>query len=208
MIKMFNHVLVLTLLAVTALSAAAQAVDVAPQAYDPLQLLQSLDDYPHAERVAYSDEQVIDHVVALGAINKVRGVWQFRESERLSGRLIRYTWQIIDGFTSREVMQELIGRLEQGAEVELLFACQGRACGKSAQWANRVFLQRILYGREDLQADGRRVLRGGSFVGSQRSVRCAFRSWDLPGNCDGNVGFRVVVAPDPVGSFDPVQDML
>ena len=152
MIKMFNHVLVLTLLAVTALSAAAQAVDVAPQAYDPLQLLQSLDDYPHAERVAYSDEQVIDHVVALGAINKVRGVCQFRESERLSGRLIRYTWQIIDGFTSREVMQELIGRLEQGAEVELLFACQGRACGKSAQWANRVFLQRILYGREDLQA--------------------------------------------------------
>ena len=63
-------------------------------------------------------------------------------------------------------------------------------------------------GREDLQADGRRVLRGGSFVGSQRSVRCAFRSWDLPGNCDGNVGFRVVVAPDPAGSFDTAQDML
>lgn len=52
-------------------------------------------------------------------------------------------------------------------------------------------------GREDLQADGRRVLRGGSFIGSPRSVRCALRSWDLPGDCDGNVGFRVVVAPDP-----------
>ena len=52
-------------------------------------------------------------------------------------------------------------------------------------------------GREDLQADGRRVLRGGSFIGSQRSIRCTLRSWDLPGDRDGNVGFRVMVAPNP-----------
>ena len=152
MIKLFSHALVLTLLTGTALFTAAQTVDVAPGAYDPLQMLQSLDDYAHAERVVFSDEEVIDHEVPLGAINKVRGVWQFRNSERLSGRLIRYTWQVVDGFDAREVMRELVEKLQQNADVELLFVCEGRACGKSAQWANRVFLQRILYGREDLQA--------------------------------------------------------
>jgi len=32
-----------------------------------------------------------------------------------------------------------------------LFSCDGRACGQGVQWANRVFHQRELYGREDLQ---------------------------------------------------------
>lgn len=118
---------------------------------DPVSLLQQLDDYPHAEQAAFSEQQVIDHEVGLGAIKKIRGVWQFKESERLSGTLTRYTWQIVDGFSSLEVMQELVALLQAGEGVELLFGCQGRACGHGAQWANRVFRQRILYGREDLQ---------------------------------------------------------
>ena len=118
---------------------------------DPVSLLQQLDDYPHAEQAAFSEQEVIDHEVGLGAIKKIRGVWQFKESERLSGTLTRYTWQIVDGFTSLEVMQELIALLQTEKGVELLFECQGRACGHGAQWANRVFRQRILYGREDLQ---------------------------------------------------------
>jgi hypothetical protein len=32
-----------------------------------------------------------------------------------------------------------------------LFSCDGRACGRAVQWANRVFGQRVLFGREDLQ---------------------------------------------------------
>lgn len=117
----------------------------------PAALLQQLDDYPHARQAAYSQEQVIDHEVGLGALKKVRGVWQFKKSERLSGKLTRYTWQIVDGFTSLEVMQGLESRLQQVQSSQSLFQCQGRACGSGAQWANRVFGQRILYGREDLQ---------------------------------------------------------
>jgi hypothetical protein len=78
-------------------------------------------------------------------------VWQFKASERQSGVLTRYTWQIVDGFTSREVLEELAGRVEAREGVQLLFQCEGRACGHGSQWANRVFGQRILYGREDLQ---------------------------------------------------------
>lgn len=118
---------------------------------DPERLLQRLNDYPHALQVDSSRATVIDHEVGLGSIKKVRGVWQFKDSERLSGLLWRYTWQIVDGFTSAEVMEELLAALQELEGTELLFSCDGRACGQGAQWANRVFRQRVLYGREDLQ---------------------------------------------------------
>jgi formylglycine-generating enzyme required for sulfatase activity len=50
-------------------------------------------------------------------------------------------------------------------------------------------------GREDLEAEGTRVLRGGPFYISQRSVRCASRLSFDPASWDFNLGFRVVVAP-------------
>lgn len=113
-------------------------------------LLQALDNYPHASRIETSVTNVIDHEVGLGALQKIAGAWRFKNSERLSGELTRYTWQIVDGFTSIEVMEELVARVEETG-AELFFSCDGRACGHGSQWANRVFRQRVLYGREDLQ---------------------------------------------------------
>jgi hypothetical protein len=121
------------------------------RAATPLELLQELDDYPHAQVISNSDEQVIDYELGLGSIKKVRGVWRFKDSERKTGHLQTYTWQIVDGFSSEEVMQSLQASLEQQENASILFACDGRSCGQGAQWANRVFHQRVLYGREDLQ---------------------------------------------------------
>jgi hypothetical protein len=121
------------------------------QAASPELLLDQLNDYPHAQQVAASELEVIDHEIGLGAMQKVHGAWQFKNSERLSGLLSRYTWQIVDGFTSMEVMEGLVAGLEGAEGTSLLFACEGRACGQGVQWANRVFRQRVLYGREDLQ---------------------------------------------------------
>ena len=50
-------------------------------------------------------------------------------------------------------------------------------------------------GREDLEAEGPRVLRGGAFDGSRGVVRCAFRYWRYPNFFFRHFGFRVVVAP-------------
>jgi len=50
-------------------------------------------------------------------------------------------------------------------------------------------------GREDLRAEGPRVLRGGSFYRAQGFVRCAFRLTLNPDNPRSYVGFRVVVCP-------------
>jgi formylglycine-generating enzyme required for sulfatase activity len=54
-------------------------------------------------------------------------------------------------------------------------------------------------GREELQAQGRRVLRGGAFIDSEWFVRCAFRFRDDPNMWNNKVGFRVAVAPGPSG---------
>ena len=120
-------------------------------ASSPEQVLLRLNEFPHAQQVAFIEKEVIDHEVGLGAINKVSGAWRFKRSERVSGVLSAYTWQIVDGFTSLEVMDELVTKVVESGTSELLFACAGRACGQGVQWANRVFHQRILYGREQFQ---------------------------------------------------------
>ena len=123
----------------------------AVQAGEGLVLLQQLNDYPHARLIELDEADVLDYEVGLGAMQKVVGAWRFKHSKRYSGKLTGYTWQVIDGFTSIEVLDELQGQLGELASAELLFECDGRSCGKGVQWANRVFHQPLLYGREDLQ---------------------------------------------------------
>lgn len=118
---------------------------------DPVNLLRELDEYPHSRQVDHVEKPVIDHEIGLGAIQKFRGAWGFEDSERVSGELTSYTWQILDGFTSIEVMQDWLDLVEEELDSSLLHKCEGRACGHPAQWANRVFGQRVLYGRQDLQ---------------------------------------------------------
>ena len=144
MIRRSAQLLLAALLAAAGLALAQGA------AYHPAALLQELASYPHAKSIARKVEIVRDHEIALSAMQKSSGDWIFRNSERLDGELSRETWQIIDGFTAREVLVRLEAQLD-GAGAEFLFACDYRACGPGAQWASRVFNQRVLYGRADEQ---------------------------------------------------------
>jgi hypothetical protein len=133
-----------TLLVLVLIGASAQATT-------PLQLLLELDDFPHATQIEFSERDVLDYDVGLGAIQKIGGAWKFKRSERFNGNLTGYTWQIVDGFTSLEVMDALLTQVEALETAELMFSCDGRACGNGVQWANRVFHQPVLYGQESLQ---------------------------------------------------------
>lgn len=117
----------------------------------PLALLERLDAHPYTKQIAFSREEVLYREIGLGALQKVRGEWRFKHSERLSGTLVSYTWQILDGFDSAQVMEDLLDAVTKEKGASLLFTCQGRACGSGVQWANRVFHEQLLYGREDLQ---------------------------------------------------------
>jgi uncharacterized protein DUF4892 len=117
----------------------------------PLELVAFLDSIPHVVDISRSQQQVRDHEVGLGAIRKTRGAWQFKDSERLTGELSRHTWQVVDGFSSLEILERVVAQLDSMEGGAMLFACEGRSCGPGVQWANRVFGQRVLYGREELQ---------------------------------------------------------
>lgn len=91
------------------------------------------------------------HLVPLGAVQKVRGKWAPRESERITGMREAYTWQITEGFTVDDIVADLDGRLADDPDAELRFRCGGISCGSSVQWANTVFDERLLYGTQDSQ---------------------------------------------------------
>ncbi|WOJ94012.1 DUF4892 domain-containing protein [Congregibacter variabilis] len=151
----------------------------AAEVLPPAQYLTALDEYTHLERIdSQSERSVRDYLVPLGAIEKIRGVWAPRRSERLSGTLDGYTWRVLDGYTAEEMVAELDGRLALNEAASRSFSCDARACGSSVQWANRIFQQRLLYGTEvsqryrvysiDLEGDSYRLLVYGSARSSDR----------------------------------------
>lgn len=148
----------------------------AVQAATPLELLEQLNGYAHVEIVSRVQKEVRDYEVGLGAMQKVSGAWRFKRSERFSGTLTRYTWQVVDGFTSIEVMDVLLGEVKNQEGVKLLFSCDARDCGQGVQWANRVFQQPVLYGQDGMQRY--RVLSLGADPGSLLIVYASARTAD------------------------------
>lgn len=148
------------------------------QAKTPEERLQDLNGYPHAVLMDSYEGAVIDREVGLGSLKKVRGVWEFKTSERVSGQLSSYTWQIVDGFTSREVLDGLVAAVEGEDEARALFSCDGRSCGQAVQWANRVFHQRVLYGREDMQSYRIYSIKGAAGHEYRLVIYAASRSID------------------------------
>ena len=111
--------------------------------------LPELESHPHARVHAETTGAVVDYELGLGALQKVKGRWRWKHSERIRGTLTRRTWHMDEGYTAEEAYQWYALQLE--ATAELLFQCQGRDCGSSAQWASRKFQQRVLYGHDQRQ---------------------------------------------------------
>lgn len=84
--------------------------------------------------------------VPLGAMNKVRGIWQLERSENVSGQMIRTTWRV-----DQSPVTDLFDSLKQelSGVGDLQFTCSDRACGNAAEWASRVYGERLLYGRDE-----------------------------------------------------------
>jgi hypothetical protein len=114
--------------------------------------LLSLPEYPHSVLTRETGPLEVDYVLGLGALQKVGGRWRHKKFKDVSGLLQRRTWQVTEPYTAEEAYEWYKDQLPEAAEV--LFECRGRSCGSSAQWADRVFSERLLYGHDERQRYG------------------------------------------------------
>ncbi|MEP5765639.1 MAG: DUF4892 domain-containing protein [Halieaceae bacterium] len=108
--------------------------------------------WQHSTEFSRSEAAVSEYMLGLGALQKVGGRWRHKKSETLGGELLRVTWKINEGFTAEEGFDWQRQQLPEDAV--LLYECSGRSCGSSAQWASRVFNERVLYGHDERQRYG------------------------------------------------------
>ena len=121
--------------------------------------------YPHSQVIRETGPEQADYLLGLGALQKIGGRWRHKDSEVVPGELWRTTWQVNEPYTAVEAYEWLVTRLP--GEPEALYECRGRSCGSSAQWADRVFSERLLYGHDERQ-------RYGAFRGIEGETRYVF----------------------------------
>lgn len=88
--------------------------------------------------------------LALGRLRRVDGRVQPSRSQVLQGRLTRITYAIPEAYDAREVYTFFREQLLAGGQ-RSYFECEGAGCGNSVFWANNVFDNRVLYGRDENQ---------------------------------------------------------
>jgi len=97
----------------------------------------------------YANAQKDDHWLILGAIERIKGEVKPEAQERVAGKVQSWLWQIPAGYSSEAAFTEI--KSQVNAQSATLFECQGRSCGLSNDYANQVFQQAILYGRDSNQ---------------------------------------------------------
>ena len=96
----------------------------------------------------YGNQNVDNHWVILGAVERIKGQVSPENQLYLSGRLTKWLWQIPAGHTAADAFGQIKAQLSDAQD---LFSCEGRACGLSNDFANKVFKQSILSGRDSDQ---------------------------------------------------------
>lgn len=105
-------------------------------------------------RVAHRVEQQVDnHVLALGQLRKENNQWHAEREHVVDGQLNRVAWQMPSDSRVTDVHDKLHNMLLQRGALPL-FLCSGLDCGSSNAWANEYFNIKELYGLDQHQYYG------------------------------------------------------
>lgn len=112
---------------------------------------ETLPRFPQAEIVGFKQQDVLERTYPLDSIRRISGRLRMGDQVSAPGELTAVTYLLPSVHTGIEAFEQ--GRqhlLDAGAE--LLYWCEGRACGSSSLWANEVFQRSMLYGPDAQQA--------------------------------------------------------
>ncbi len=101
--------------------------------------------FPNSTLVTSTSAEDVVYQVPLGILQRIRGRAAPEKLQRVSGDVVKLLYEIPDGFDGNDVLDFFTQQFEE-AGLEKLFACEGRSCGSSNDWANDVFRNRVLYG--------------------------------------------------------------
>lgn len=106
--------------------------------------------YPLAMLENETQRSVPDYQLPLSQITRIQGLLRTQNEMRLSGELIRRTWQLSGGNTPVQGFDHVRDQLlREGASI--LYECNSRQCGASNLWANQVFGYANLLGVDSTQ---------------------------------------------------------
>lgn len=106
--------------------------------------------YPGSEVVEFErDEKVTSRQVILGPLKKVNNALEPESSEFIRGTRTAITYRIRNERRTSVVQQFFKDQIVDGGQI--LFECEGRACGSSNDWSNAIFDRSILYGPAEFQ---------------------------------------------------------
>ncbi|MBA59590.1 MAG: hypothetical protein CMQ40_10545 [Gammaproteobacteria bacterium] len=108
--------------------------------------------YPSAKIVDQTTSSARSHMLVLGALEKVDRDLRPEDFKIFSGRKLSETYYLPEARNTAQVFSFYRSQLELAGE--LVYWCEGRSCGSSSYWANKIFDSSILYGPEQYQAYG------------------------------------------------------
>ncbi|HCL75743.1 MAG TPA: DUF4892 domain-containing protein, partial [Pseudomonas sp.] len=124
----------------TLLGCAASAADL-PGSAD----LEGLARFPQAQIVGFKQNSDVERIYPLDSIRRISGKLRMSDQVNATGDLLAITYQLPDHHSGIEAFSQARKQLvKQGAQ--LLYWCEGRACGSSSLWANQIFQRSMLYG--------------------------------------------------------------
>jgi outer membrane protein OmpA-like peptidoglycan-associated protein len=111
---------------------------------------QLLKPFPNSTLVTSTTTASAVYQVPLGILQRQGNRAAPEKSVRVNGSVTKLLYEISDSFNGAYI-RDFFQQQFESAGFERLFACEGRSCGSSNDWANDVFGNRVLYGPAENQ---------------------------------------------------------
>ncbi len=108
-----------------------------------------VDDFPRAELVSETQSKNSEYRLVLSELKRQQAITSGEVERLINGDVKRQFWKLSVNHELSQVVDHFMNQW-QGAQV--LYSCSGLDCGSSNFWANKIFNNAKLYGRDANQA--------------------------------------------------------
>ncbi len=109
-----------------------------------------LQSFPFSKVVESRQQVLPEYRLVTGRLSSVGAIVRAEQEKIIKGKVTIVTYEVPRVHSPREVMEHYLSQIAD-YNANILFRCEGRDCGRSNDWANEIFSERILYGHDRYQ---------------------------------------------------------